>query len=111
MNEPLPGPYEAVIDIPGHRLLIYADEGERIAMVTEQGCGDRNTAVATACLLAASWELREALEAIEWSRHGLVHGEIQPICAWCDASQVEGHLLDCLIDTALYKARGQVVVG
>ena len=104
MNEPLPGPYEAVVDVPSRRLSIYSDDGWRIATVAEQGGSDRGATEATARLLAASWELREALTTIEWGRHGIVHGEVQPICAVCDASQVEGHAAECIIDVALRKA-------
>ena len=61
--------------------------------------GDPVALRATFHLLTASWELREALERIEWGRHGIVRGEVQPICASCDASHGDGHLPGCIVDT------------
>ena len=105
MHEPLPGPYQLVADIPGRRMMLYSDDGWRIAVGTpEHMSGDPVALRATFHLLAAAWELREALETIEWSRHGVVRGDIQPICAACDASQGEGHAAGCSVDVALGKA-------
>jgi len=66
---------------------------------------------ATAALLAASWELRAALEAIEWGRHGVVRGVVEPICAVCDAAQDEGHVDGCPVEAALGKAAGIGIPG
>ncbi len=112
MDEPLVGPYHLMTDIPGRRMVLYSEDGWRIATGgTGPLSGSPGTLQATLQLLAASWELREALTAIEWGRHGIVRGEVEPICACCDAAQADGHLPGCTVGTALRKARGQVVGG
>ena len=111
MTEPLPGPYEVMADVPG-RLLIYSHDGWRIATgIADHAGGDPVAHRATVHLLAAAWELRAALTAIEWGRHGIVHGEVQPICAVCDAARDEGHVDGCAVDAALRKAAGGDVPG
>ena len=112
MSEPLPGPYQLVADVPARRAMIYSDDGWRIATgVPEHMSGDPVALRATLHLLAASWELREALTAIEWGRHGIVRGEVQPICACCDAAQADGHAPGCIVDAALRKAGRRFDMG
>ena len=113
MSEPLPGPYQLVADVPGRRLSIFSDDGSRIAVGSpaDRMSDDPVALGASLRLLAASWELREALTAIECGRHGIVRGEVQPICARCDASQADGHLPGCIVDTALRKADGRADGG
>ena len=111
MVEP-PGPYQVMPAPLGRGLSIYSRDGWRVATVLPDRVGtDPVMLRATAYLLAASWELRAALEAIEWSRHGIVHGEVQPICAVCDAARDEGHVDGCAVDAALRKAAGGAVAG
>ncbi len=108
MSKPVPGPYYVMVSPPGRGLSIHSRDGWQVAaMLPQPRGGNPATVGANADLLAAAWELREALEAIEWSRHGIVHGQIQPICAACDAPRDEGHLPGCIVDTALRKARGR----
>ena len=107
MFEPPPGPYGVMLSSHGRGLSIYSRDGWRVAAVLpDHTGGDPVLTRATAALLAASWELRAALEAIEWGRHGIVRGVVQPICAVCDAAQDEGHVDGCLVEAALGKAAG-----
>ena len=111
MSRPVPGPYYVLSAVLGVAHAICSQDGTHIATVGVPRRSLPEALRATAHLLAASWQLREALRAVEWSGHGEVDGRTQPRCPRCGAAQAAGHATDCAVDLALRKARGETGAG
>ncbi len=91
--------------------MLCSKDGTHVATVGSPRRGVPTALRATAHLLAAAWEMREALRALEWSGYGEVDGRTQHLCPCCAATQAEGHRRDCTVDAALRKARGETAAA